>query len=214
MPRGILTPPILDTDRAPHSGVQAAVQGAEVTTAMSDHEESGTEPGRRRGRHAAPAAATPAAGSLTALRDGLARTAAAIQPGLTAARGWLSKRRLPVFVVAATVATLALLGGTVAVLQATAPPQPADDAAPAVSTVRPSSSDRETPDTFAPILPSPAPPTPLAPLATTPAPEDADAPPPGDEPVPEPTTEPTDEGTGTGRDTAPGQTKKPEQPGG
>ena len=181
---------------------------------MSEHDAPAGESGRRRGRHAAPADATPAARRLTVLGDRLVRSAALLEPRLAIIRAWVSKRRLPVFVVAATFATLAMLGGTIAVLQSTAPPQQADDAAPAVSTVRPTSTEREEPSTFGPILPSPGSPTPLPPLATTPPPADTDPLPPSDEPSPEPTPEPTEGGTGTGRDTAPGQTKKPQPPGG
>lgn len=182
---------------------------------MSEHDESAGRSGRRRGRHAAPADSTPAVGGLTsALGAGFARAATWVGPRRATAVAWVSKRRLPVFVVAATFATVAMLGGTIAVLQSTAPPHQADDAAPAVGTVRPTSTERGEPGTFGPILPSPGAPTPLAPLATTPPPDDADAPPPSDPPSPEPTPEPTDGGTGTGRDTAPGQTKKPRPPGG
>jgi hypothetical protein len=118
-----------------------------------------------------------------------------------------------VFVAAATVATLALLGGTVAVLQLTRAPQQSDDAAPAVGTSRPTSSDGSYPSTFAPILPTPGTPTPLPPLHETAEPQLPDATP-TEEAVPEPEPQPTTEPDGNGRDTAPGQTKKPDKPGG
>lgn len=180
---------------------------------MSEHDESAGRSGRRRGRHAAPADSTPAVGGLTAgLRTGFARAAAWLEPRRATAVAWVSKRRLPVFVVAATFATVAMLGGTIAVLQSTAPPHQADDAAPAVNTVRPTSTEREEPSTFGPILPSPGAPTTLPPLPETADPDAADATPTDSAPSPEP--EPTTAPDGNGRDTAPGQTKKPDKPGG
>ena len=180
----------------------------------SEHEEVPAGAGRRRGRHAAPAAAGDATGRAAVLGAWFARAAAEVEPRRAAAAAWLSKRRLPVFIAAATVATLALLGGTVAVLQLTRAPQQTDDAAPAVSTVRPTSSDGTYPNTFAPILPTPGTPTPLPPLHEPADPEGPDATPTDAVPVPEPEPQPTTEPDGNGRDTAPGQTKKPDKPGG
>jgi hypothetical protein len=163
---------------------------------------------RPRGRRAAPPA-----GPASGLRATLAPALAVVEPRVAAAGAWLYERRLHVFIVASTVATLVLIGGTVALLQLSSPPPHDEDAAPAVSTSRPTSTEPAYPGTLAPILPSPAPPSPLPPLPGTgpdadsePDPDVAPLPPsdggePGAEPDPDPTTKP-------GRDTAPGQIKK------
>jgi hypothetical protein len=179
-------------------------------------DEPAREAPRRRGRHAAPAPSPAAAeGTWRArARAALAPLLAAVEPRLSAAGAWLLERRLHVFIISAAVAVIALLGGTVALLQLSAP-QPEDEATTVLRTSRPTSSDPAAPNTLGPILPSPGPSTPGTPVRTTtptPAPGD-DAQPPVDEedPVVGPTPEPTKE---PGRDTAPGQTKKPDPPDG
>jgi hypothetical protein len=179
-------------------------------TAMSD-DDADAAPRRPRGRRAAPPA-----GPTSGLRATLAPALAVVEPRIAAAGAWLYERRLHVFIVAATVATLVLIGGTVVLLQLSAPPPHGEDAAPAVSTSRPTSTEPAYPGTLAPILPSPAPPSPLPPLPGTgpgadsdPDPGDGPPPPDAGEPEAEPEPEPTPK---PGRDTAPGQIKK--KPGG
>jgi hypothetical protein len=179
-------------------------------TAMSDE---GRDDARRRprGRRAAPSP-SPSSG----VRATLAPVLAVVEPRVAAAGAWLYERRLHVFIISATVATLVLIGGSVALLQLSAPAQHHDDAAPAVNTSRPTSSEPASPSTLPPILPSPAPPSPLPPLPAT-GPDEESEPAPADDPPSDsdPGTEPESESEPTkrpGRDTAPGQLKK--NPGG
>lgn len=203
----------------------------------------GGEPAsRRRGRHVAPPAATSAEARPSALplrlvraavarvprgarpdrlRLRLASAAAGLQPRVAGAAAWVRERRLRVFIVGSGVALAALLGGTVALLQPTTPLDGPDDAAPAVSPSRPTADDPAEPSTLETDAPATDAPRSEAP----PVEPDGEAPTPGSsapEPTPEPTAapetepEPTAEPdpTGNGRDTAPGQTKKPPKPAG
>ncbi|GAA1825735.1 hypothetical protein [Agromyces salentinus] len=187
-------------------------------------ETSGGDPvePRRRGRHVAPPAADVRPFRVAAARASLARTAAAtmtaLRPRLMAATAWLRAQRLRVLVIATGIAVLALLGGTIALLQPAGTPQRPDDAAPAVGPSRPTSDDPAAPSTVAPgTTPTPSPldePPPADPVEdrpTDPVNEPEESPEPATEPEPTATPEPT---SGTGRDTAPGQTKKPEKPAG
>ncbi|MGI9824223.1 hypothetical protein [Agromyces sp. Marseille-Q5079] len=190
---------------------------------MSGRSDDGTDAVRRRGRHAAPPAGDRSALSPRLVRGLVvstfatvrSRVASAVQPRAAAAGTWLRERRLRVLVAAAAVAVVALLGGTVALLQFAVTPNPTDDAAPAVDSTRPVSDEPAGPSTLAPETAGP-------PTTETPSPDPVDDPPAAvedpepeaeptaePEPSPEPTTEPT---TGTGRDTAPGQVKKPDKP--
>ena len=197
--------------------------------AMADDERAGDGTRRQRGRHAAPTVGASTGDRLrsrfeAALVPVIAAArprVAAARPRVAAAREWLSARRLPVFIGAATVATIALLGGTISLLQVTGPAQSqegGDGPAAVVDTSRPTSTEPASPASRAPILPTPVPASPLPPLPPEPpqtsAPEPVDDPalPPPDEgePVVEPEPEPS---TKPGRDTAPGQTKKPDRPG-
>jgi hypothetical protein len=189
--------------------------------AMADDERAGDGTRRQRGRHAAPTAGASTGDRLrTRLGAAFVPLVAAARPRVASAREWLSARRLPVFIGAATVATIALLGGTIALLQVTGPAQSqenGDGPAAVVDTSRPTSTEPASPGSRPPILPTPVPPSPLPPLpqppqTSAPEPVDDPAPPPPDdgEPVVEPAPEPS---TKPGRDTAPGQTKKPDRPG-
>ena len=126
-----------------------------------------------------PVAVTRAAALRARLGEVLARALAVVEPRIMAAGAWLHERRLHVFIIAATAATIVLFGGTVALLQLTGSPGQQDDAAPAAQTARPTSSIPARVSSLPPILPTPVAPTPLPPLASEPDAEpDADAGPP------------------------------------
>ena len=165
---------------------------------------------RPRGRHAAPSGG-PAPSWIAPVAAALAPARAWLSPRLAATGAWLFERRLHVFVIGSGVATAALVGGSVAMLQLTVP-SPGDEASVVVSTPRPTSSDPASPSAFGPILPSPAPGSPFTPATPGPSvpPVDEAAEPPADggpatEPAPEPSEEPR-------RDTAPGATNRPDKP--
>ena len=137
---------------------------------------------------------------------------ASVEPRIAVAAEWLFERRLHVLIVAASVATIAMIGGAVALISFAGAPQPDDEAATVVETPRPTSTDPASPNTYAPILPSPGPtPTikPTAPATPAPSPDDAEVP--ATEPPVEPPTEPVTEEPG-GRPDPPGHTNKPDKP--
>ena len=86
---------------------------------MSD-EQQGDEPMRRpRGRHRglpAPAPAPAADGWRARLAAAAAPVVASVEPRLAVAAEWLFERRLHVLIVAASVATIAMIGGAVALI--------------------------------------------------------------------------------------------------
>lgn len=176
---------------------------------MFDGEEP-EEPMRRpRGRHAVskPRAAA-GAGWRARLAAAVAPLVASVEPRITAAGAWLFERRLHVLIIAATVATVALLGGAVTLISIAGAPRPAGDAA-LVDSPRPTSTDPASPNSYAPILPSPGPPPTISP-SPTPSPGDE----PGDSATDAP-TQPTTEPTPTDeprRETAPGATNRPDKP--
>lgn len=165
---------------------------------------------RRRGRHAAPSAA-PATSWIGRIAPVTARMRARTSPRAGAAAAWLLERRLHVLVIGSGVATAALIGGSVAVLQLSAP-APDEEASVVVPTSRPTSTDPASPNAFGPVLPSPSPASPVAPATQAPVGPPADeALEPGvdDGPGPEPAPEP---GDAPRRETAPGATNRPEKP--
>jgi hypothetical protein len=178
---------------------------------VSDAEEQGEPMRRPRGRHAEPKARTAIAGGW---RAGLAAAAAPLvawaEPRVSTVGAWLFERRLHVLIVAATVATVAMLGGAVALISFAGAPHPGDEAADVVGTSRPTSTDPASPRSYAPILPSPGPPPSISPTNPTPSPSDEPADPAADEPE-DPTTEPTPTEEPR-RDTAPGATNRPDKP--
>ena len=135
-----------------------------------------------------------------------------------AAAEWLFERRLHVLIVAATVATIAMIGGAVALISFAGAPGPADEAATVVETPRPTSDDPDSGNTFAPILPSPGPrssPATPAPGTPTPSPDDPVVTDPND-PTTDPTTDPAEPPATEDPDdrpVPPGQTNKPDKPG-
>ena len=180
-------------------------------------EQQADEPMRRpRGRHRGLPAAAPAPaadGWRARLAAAAAPVVASVEPRLAVAAEWLFERRLHVLIVAASVATIAMIGGAVALISFAGAPQPADEAANVVETPRPTSTDPASPNTYAPILPTPGPtPTikPTAPATPSPSPEDEPEVPVTEPPV-EPTTEPVTEEP-NGRPDPPGQTNKPDKP--
>ncbi|GAA4370401.1 hypothetical protein [Agromyces bauzanensis] len=144
---------------------------------------------------------------------------ASLEPRLTATGAWLFERRLHVLIVSATMATVAMLGGAVALISFAGGSGPGDQASGGGTSPRPTSTDPGSPNSYAPILPSPGPTPPSTP---TPTPSTPPPPPAGggstdpgtDVPVePVPTPDPTTD-TGNGRPDPPGHTKKPDKPGG
>ena len=120
-------------------------------------EQQADEPMRRpRGRHRGLPAAAPAPaadGWRARLAAAAAPVVASVEPRLAVAAEWLFERRLHVLIVAASVATIAMIGGAVALISFAGAPQPADEAANVVETPRPTSTDPASPNTYAPILP-------------------------------------------------------------
>lgn len=169
------------------------------------------EPLRRpRGRHARRAA--PPAGSWRARLLATAGPVVAwLEPRVAAAGAWLFERRLHVLIVGATVATIAMLGGAVALISLAGASGPDGQSAEGDGTPRPTSTDPARPNSYAPILPSPGPthtPTPTP----TPAPDDGSADPGTEIPAdPVPTSDPPPD-TGNGRPDPPGHTNKPPKP--
>ena len=189
---------------------------------MSD-EQQADEPMRRpRGRHrglpAAAAAAPAGDGWRARLTAAMAPVVASVEPRAAAAAEWLFERRLHVLIVAATVATIAMIGGAVALISFAGAPGPADEAATVVETPRPTSDDPGSGNTFAPILPSPGPrssPATPSPGTPTPSPDDPAITDPND-PTTDPTTDPTEPPATEDPDdrpVPPGQTNKPDKPG-
>ncbi|WP_448002806.1 hypothetical protein [Agromyces bauzanensis] len=166
-----------------------------------------------RGRHARRAAA-PVDGWRARLLAAAAPVMAWLEPRLTAAGAWLFERRLHVLIVSATVATVAMLGGAVALISFAGGSGPGDQASGDGNVPRPTSTDPGSPNSYAPILPSPGPtrtPTPT-PSSPPPTPGDGSTDPGADVPVePVPTVEPTPD-TGNGRPDPPGHTNKPDKP--
>jgi hypothetical protein len=167
------------------------------------------EPMRRpRGRHAVPKARALAADGW---RARLATVEAAVERRTSAAGAWLFERRLHALIVVATVTTVAMIGGAVALISFPGPQQPDDDAATiVVDTDRPTATDPGAPSTYAPILPSPGPPPSISPTNTPQPLEDEPVDPVTGAPV-EPPSEP--EATQpSGPETVPGATNRPDKP--
>ncbi|KRE22321.1 hypothetical protein [Agromyces sp. Soil535] len=171
------------------------------------------EPMRRtRGRHAEPAAAPSGDGWRARVASVLAPVVASAEPRIAATAAWLFERRMHVLIVSATVATIAMLGGTFALISFAGAQQPEDEATRVLDTSRPTSTDPDDSNTYAPILPSPGPTPTLKPGTPTPTPSPTDDP---DTPVEDAPTQPSTEPTPTEeprRETAPGATNRPDKP--
>jgi hypothetical protein len=169
---------------------------------------------RPRGRHAQPKArAATLAGWRTRIVTAVAPLMAWAEPRISSAGAWLYERRLHVLIVSATVATIGMLGGAVALISFAGAPQPGDEASTVVDETRPSSTDPASPNTYAPILPSPGPTPSIKPGTPTPTPTPLPDEVPDDPTATmpaEPTTEPTADPDG--RPDPPGQTNKPDKP--
>lgn len=173
------------------------------------------EPLRRpRGRHAR-RAARPVDGWRARLVTAAGPVVAWLEPRLTAAGAWLFERRLHVLVVTATVATVAMLGGAVALISFAGGSGPGDEASGDGNVPRPTSTDPGSPNSYAPILPSPGPNrTPaVTPSSPPPTAGDGSTDPGADLPVDPtaPAVEPPLD-SGNGRPDPPGHTKKPDKP--
>lgn len=174
---------------------------------MSDGEQPDEPMRRPRGRHAVPKAGAVAANGW---RARLAAVAASVEPRISAAGAWLFERRLHVLVVAATVATVAMIGGAVALISFTGTQQPGDGGSTVVNTDRPTSTAPGTPSSYAPILPSPGPPPSISPTSPTPSPEDEPVDPVTGAPL-EPPAEPAETEPAPPAN-PPGETKRPDKP--
>lgn len=169
------------------------------------------EPMRRpRGRHAIRPEPLAGEGWRAKLAAAAAPVVASVEPRVAAAAAWLFERRLHVLIISATVATIAMIGGTVALISFSGAARPADEASNVVGTSRPTSTDPADRNTYSPILPSPGPTPSAAPKTPTPTPSPGD-----DTDVPtatpvEPTPTPTPDTNG--RPDPPGHTKKPDKP--
>jgi hypothetical protein len=144
----------------------------------------------------------------------MAPVVASVEPRAAASAEWLFERRLHVLIVAASVATIAMIGGAVALISFAGAPGPADEAATVVETPRPTSDDPDSGNTFAPILPSPGPrssPATPSPGTPTPSPDDPVVTDPTAS-TPDPTEPPATENPDD-RPGPPGQTNKPDKPG-
>lgn len=140
---------------------------------------------------------------------------AALEPRISAAGAWLLERRLHVLIVASTLATIAMIGGAMALISSAGQGGRDDEAAEIGDSPRPTSTDPGSPHSYAPILPSPGPTRTPAPT-TTPTPDEGTTDP-GivvpDAPIDtaDPTVEPSAD-TGNGRPDPPGHTNKPPKP--
>ena len=81
-----------------------------------------------------PAAAPAADGWRARLAAVAAPVVASVEPRVAGAAEWLFERRLHVLIVAASVATIAMIGGAVALISFAGAPQPADEASTVVET--------------------------------------------------------------------------------
>lgn len=175
---------------------------------MSDGELPDEPMRRPRGRHAVPTAGAAAAAGR---RAPLAAVTAFVESRVSAAGAWLFERRLHVLIVTATVATVGMIGGTVALISLTGAQQPDDGAVTVVGTDRPTATDPGTPTSYAPILPSPGPPPSISPTDPAAPPEDLPVDPVTGAPV-EPPTEPEAATQPPRPETAPGATNRPDKP--
>jgi hypothetical protein len=176
---------------------------------VSDGEQPDQPMRRPRGRHAVPKAGAVAGDGW---RARLTAVVASVEPRISSVGAWLFERRLHVLIVAATVATVAMIGGAVALISFTGGQQPDDGPATVVDADRPTSTDRGVPSSYAPILPSPSPgpPAPISPSSPAPPPEGEPADPAIDPPV-EPPAEPA-ETEPPAPATPPGATNRPDKP--
>jgi hypothetical protein len=145
---------------------------------------------RPRGRRAAP-------------KSRLATALEPLAPALAATTAWLSKHRLGALIAAASLATVAMLGGGIALIQSAGAgagaPGDDDGSYSMLDDPRPTSTAPAGPSRFGPILPTPKPGA-ATPTPTPPSPEAVVEPPVVDEPVvePTPTTGPDPDGPGRG----------------
>jgi len=178
---------------------------------VNDGEQTDEPMRRPRGRHAAskPRAVQGAAWRAR-LTAAAAPVVASVEPRISAAGAWLFERRMHVLIISATVATVAMIGGAVALISVTGAPRPAGEAATVIDSPRPTSTDPDSPSTYAPILPSPGPPPSASPTSPAPPPADEPADPATDAPA-EPSAEPEDTEPRPS-ETAPGATNRPDKP--
>jgi hypothetical protein len=164
-----------------------------VEVSVPEFDERPSEPSLRpRGRRAAP-------------KSSLATALEPLAPAVVATTAWLSKHRLGALIAAASVATVAMLGGGIALIQSAGAgagaPGDDGDSYSMLDDPRPTSTAPAGPSTFGPILPTPAPrsATPTPTPTPTPSPDDV-VEQPVDEPVvePAPSTEPEPPGRGNG----------------
>ena len=114
------------------------------------------EPMRRpRGRHAVPKTS--------------------VEPRISAASAWLFERRVHVLPFTVSLATVAMIGGTLALNPFAGAPRPESEVATVVSTDRPTPTDRAAPSTSAPIVATPGTPPSISPTSPPPQPEEAPA---------------------------------------
>ncbi|WP_307042101.1 hypothetical protein [Agromyces ramosus] len=159
-------------------------------------EKQGERPLRPRGRRAAP-------------KSRVARVVEPLAPTMAVATAWASTHRLGAMMAICGIATVAMLGGGIALIQqpgaGISEPEPDADSYSMLDDPRPTTTAPAAPSPFGPILPTPAPPQ------AAPAPEQPDeaVEPPVDEPIvePAPSVEPG-RGDGPGRGNGP---KKPKE---
>lgn len=147
---------------------------------MSDGEQRG-DGGlvtRRSGRHAVPTAGSGA--SVSGLRDHVVSVLA-----------WLFARRLHVLVVVVSIATIAMISGTVVLFASTGGSGRDGQFAAAGDVDRPTPTDLAPPSTYAPILPSATPPSSISPTNPPPATEGGPADPSTDAPLEPPAEQAT-----------------------
>lgn len=154
---------------------------------MSDGEQRG-DGGivtRRSGRHAAPVA-------------GSGASVAGLRGHIVSALGWLFARRLHVLVVAVSITTIAMISGAVVLFASTEVSGRDGQFAAAVDMDRPTPTGPGIPSTYAPILPSPTPPSSARPTNPPPSTEGGPADPATDAPLEPPAEQVTTEPPGAG----------------
>lgn len=201
----------------PPNGVSRGFHDGEVSRVFDgegpDRGQPGQPPRRPRGRHAAPKAAAAGDGWRARFAAAAAPVAASLEPRVSAAGAWLFERRLHVLIVSATLATVLMLGGAVALISSAGGGGRDGEATDIGDSPRPTSTDPGSPNSYAPILPSPGPAPTRTPTPTPPPGEVAD-------PVEEIPVDPVDPvdpvepppDTGNGRPDPPGHTNKPPKP--
>lgn len=178
---------------------------------MFDGEQPDEPLRRARGRHAASKpGVVPGAAWRARFAAAAAPVVASVEPRISAAGAWLFERRMHVLIVTATVATIAMIGGAVALISVTGDPRPAGEAATVIDAPRPTSTDPTAPSTFTPILPSPRPSHSAGPTSPAPPPAGEPAAPVTNPPA-EPSADPEDTEPPPS-ETKPRATNRPDKP--